>query len=160
MVTMKKKVTVKVIGIAVRTGREPGYNPFAKTKASDLKDKTKFVPIKEAVAVLGCSHPLYISQLLKAGKIEGIKLQLPGKAKWFVSVASIEYYNANKNTRSGMRRYMLRAAADDKDAIEKALKDAGITFTLEFNYKASKGSNGKKAKAPAAEVEIIGLDFE
>lgn len=152
-----KKVTVKVVEVAIRKGREG--NPFAGIKPSDLKDATQFVSIKEAVSISGfASHPLYIRQLLKAGKLEGLKLKLHGHEKWYVSVASIEYYNANKNTRTGMRRFLLRTSADNETAVRDALTALGIEYTLEFNYVKGK-SKPKTGKAPAEDAVIDSIEF-
>lgn len=149
-----------VIDIALRKDREPGENPFAGTTGKDLKDKTKFMSIKEVAAAYDfVTHALYVSQLIKAGKLEGIKIQLPGKEKWFVSVPSVEYYNAHKNTRTGMRRWLLRCSESDIDAVREAIEGLEIEFTLEANYKAKKGS-GSKGKSAPRKAAKVDEDFE
>jgi len=127
---MAKKITI--VEIALRRDRDADDNPFEEITIERLKT---FKGIKDSREHVGAAHALYVRQLLHAGRIEGIKLQYKGYQKWLIDPESIDYYHSHKATRSGLRRYLLRAKATDETAIRDALNALGIEFTLEFNYK-------------------------
>lgn len=135
--TTKATTKVKIVEIGLRRDRPIDENPFEDITIERLKT---FKGIKDSQAHVGAAHALYVRQLLHAGRIEGVKVQYKGYQKWLIDPESIDYYHAHKATRSGLRRYLLRAKATDETAIRDALTAIGIEFTLEFNYKKGKTS--------------------
>jgi len=135
MVATKKNTTkVRIIEKSIRDDRD-GDDPFADLTAERF---ATFAGIKDSRPLLGVAHDLYVRQLLHAGRIEGVKVQLKGYTKWFIDPVSIEYYTANKARRSGLRRYLLRANSTDEETIRHALNMLGIEYTLEISYKKKK----------------------
>jgi len=135
MKTQEKKVTVTVIEKSIRENREAGDDPFEDLTVARFKT---FKGIKDSREHVGAAHDLYVRQLLHAGRIEGVKVQYKGYQKWLIDPESIDYYHAHKATRSGLRRYLLRANRKDESRIRDALEAIGIEFTLELNYKKKK----------------------
>jgi len=130
--TTEKKVTVTIIEKSIRQDREAGDDPFAELTVERFKT---FKGIKDSRTHVKASHDLYVRQLLHAGRIEGVKVQFKGYSKWLIDPVSIDYYHAHKATRSGLRRFLLRAHRKDGTAIRDALEAIGIEYTLELNYK-------------------------
>ncbi len=135
MATPNKTTTVKIIEKSIRSDRVSDDDPFADLTAERF---ATFAGIKDSRPLLGVAHDLYVRQLLHAGRIEGVKVQLKGYTKWFIDPSSIAYYTANKARRSGLRRYLLRANSTDERAIREALDATGIEYTLEISYKKKK----------------------
>ena len=135
MTTKEKKVTVTIIEKSIREDRDAGEDPFAELTVERFKT---FKGIKDSREHVGAAHDLYVRQLLHAGRIEGVKVKFKGYTKWLIDPVSIDYYHAHKATRSGLRRYLLRANRKDETIIRDALESLGIEYTLELNYKKKK----------------------
>ena len=127
-----------IVEVALRRDRNVDENPFKDITIERLKT---FKGIKDSQSHVGAAHALYVRQLLHAGRIEGVRVQYKGYTKWLIDPESIDYYHAHKATRSGLRRYLLRAKASNETAIREALDAIGIEYTLEFNYKKGKGKS-------------------
>ena len=135
MPSKEKKVTVTIIEKSIREDRDADEDPFAELTVARFKT---FKGIKDSREHVGAAHDLYVRQLLHAGRIEGIKVKFKGYTKWLIDPVSIDYYHAHKATRSGLRRYLLRANRKDETIIRDALESLGIEYTLELNYKKKK----------------------
>jgi hypothetical protein len=120
-----------VLDAAVREGS----TLIGMTKVNDSDLKKGFVGITEATKLLGIAHAQYVRRLVVGGRLDSLKVQLDSTAKWFISRESIaDYMKVNRRT-STDRRYILRTAIENEDAIRKALDGAGVTYQLELNYK-------------------------
>jgi len=135
MTTKETKVKVTIIEKSIRDDREAGDDPFADLTAERF---ATFKGIKDSRIHVRASHDLYVRQLLHAGRIEGVKVKFKGYSKWLIDPVSIDYYHEHKATRSGLRRYLLRASRKDEQVIRDALESLDIEYTLELNYKKKK----------------------
>ena len=120
---------VKVLEVSTREGSETSFDEF------DLSD---FVSINEATQLLNFKHAQYTRRLLLEGKLEGVKLAHKGYAKWYITLDSIEFYNAHTSRDTSMRRYILRIDASNENAVLVALGALNIEFKLELAYKSKK----------------------
>jgi hypothetical protein len=99
-----------------------------------------WVGISEATNALGVKHAQYTRRLVLEGRLDTPdpceRFQGKGYSKWLISPASIAAYKAKAGQRSGLRRYTLRAEADQEQTIRDALNKAlgQENFTLEFSY--------------------------
>ena len=108
---------------------------FVRNKIEEKELKANYVGIKAAQKRMGLGYSQYVRRLLLQGKLEGIKADMGHYRKWFISLKSIEQYMDNSRRTEQARRFILRAELEDREAIEKALKAAGIEFELELAYK-------------------------
>lgn len=131
----EKRVTVTIIEKSIREDRTADDDPFAELTIERFKT---FKGIKDSREHVGAAHDLYVRQLLHAGRIEGVKVQYKGYSKWLIDPVSIDYYHEHKATRSGLRRFLLRANRSDETIIREALEALDIEFSLELNYKKKK----------------------
>jgi len=120
-------------------------------------EKQEFTPIEkapegwmgiaEATKVLEVKHAQYTRRLLLEGKLDAAegeegpnpeRFQGKGYTKWLIPPEAIARYRARAATRSGLRRYTLRAEKEAEKAIRAALDASGVEYTLEFSYQPKK----------------------
>lgn len=102
---------------------------------SKAKLEKEYVGLSGAQAKMGVAHQQYVRRLTSQGKLEGIKVDMGHYVKWWVSLKSIEAYMENNRRTEQARRYVLRIELEDEVKVRKALKDAGVDFSLELAYK-------------------------
>ncbi len=96
--------------------------------------KSDFVSINDAKDVLGVGYVVYVRRLLLEGRLEGVKIQYKGYAKWWISRASIAWYREHVlRTRSG-RRWIMKFEMSDETKVRAALDALGIDYELKLNY--------------------------
>lgn len=124
---MAKRIVLEVAGVVMDVGES----------ILDSKLNKEYVGITQATKLLGIAHAQYVRRLVVGAKLGSIKVQLEHYSKWFVSKVSIASYLKNSRRTSTDRRFILRTELKNEAGIRKALKDAGIEFSLELNYKGS-----------------------
>lgn len=105
-----------------------------------------FFTLKDAKEALGVAHLVYARRLVTEGKIEGIKVKVPGGERWLVTKESVERYSL-KVIRSGEdRNYTLRINPNVEAKVRSLLKANGIEYELSLSYE------GKAKKATPSET--------
>ncbi len=97
-----------------------------------------FVSINDARDVLGVGYVVYVRRLLLEGKLEGVKVQYKGYAKWHISRASIAWYRKNVLRTMSGRRWIMKFELTDEAAVRAALDSLGIDYELKLNFVSKK----------------------
>lgn len=134
--TRERLLEKVIVPIEISARTEERIGLFIGLTVADIR--SKFVSIKGAHLTLGYGYEEYTRALLLQGKIEGVKIQLKGYRKWFISKESIGYYLEHSARKGKPSRYILRIDKSTEGQVREALDSLNISYELEIAYRGKK----------------------
>lgn len=125
----RRPAECEVVEVSIREGNVERQKELAERYSNITWQEidSLFVDLEKATVLLSKKRSGYVRLLLLSGRIEGVKVQMKGFAKWYVDLESIDYYNETKGQRRSIRRYILRIPPESEGAIREIL-DRLVTF--------------------------------